>query len=123
MRLRDRAVLIAALAALGVVNASGADAIREFLDRHWRAPLAPQGPAPARFSALEASLRPESCGTCHPAQYADWRTSWHAAATGPGIAGQLVEMFESDPASALGCLGCHAPLAEQSPLARDASRF
>src|SRR5436309_9328506 len=70
MRLRDPAILIAALAALAVVNASGADAIREFLDRHWRRPLAPQGPPPARFSPLEASLQPEACGTCHPVQLA-----------------------------------------------------
>src|SRR3989475_8055158 len=74
MRLRDVAAAIAALATLGFVNASGADAIREFLDRHWRRPLAPQGPPPARFSPLEASLQPEACGTCHPAQFADWKT-------------------------------------------------
>jgi len=103
--------------------AGGSESVEEFVRRHWRAPLEPQGPAPARFSTIEASLRPEACGTCHPAQYADWRTSWHAAATGPGIAGQLVEMLESDPASALGCLGCHAPLAEQAPLALDDRRL
>src|SRR5205809_2637989 len=101
MRLRGAAVLIAALAALGAVNASGADAIRQFLDRHWRRPLAPQGPPPVRFSALEASLQPEACGSCHPVQLADWRTSRHAASMGPGVAGQLAEMLESDPPSAL----------------------
>src|SRR5438034_11706026 len=110
MRLPDRAVLIAALAALGTVNAAGADAIREFLDRHWRRPLAPQGPPPPRFSPLETSLEPEACGVCHPAQLADWRTSLHAAAMGPGVSGQLVEMLESDPGSALSCFTCHAPL-------------
>jgi cytochrome c554/c'-like protein len=115
MRLRYAAVLIAALAALGAVNASGADAIREFLDRHWRQPLAPQGAPPARFSPLEASLEPEACGTCHPVQIADWKTSLHAAAMGPGVSGQLVEMLESDPPSALSCFTCHAPLAEQAP--------
>ena len=98
--------------------ASGPERVEEFLRRHWRAPLAPQGTPPERFSPVEASLLPESCGTCHPVQYADWRTSWHAAATGPGIAGQLVEMLETEPRSALGCLRCHAPLAEQAPLAR-----
>ena len=111
MRLRDPAILIAALAALAVVNASGADAIREFLDRHWRRPLAPQGPPPARFSPLEASLQPEACGTCHPVQLADWKSSLHAASMAPGVAGQLVEMLESDPPSALSCFTCHAPLA------------
>src|SRR5206468_3241775 len=79
-------------------------------------PLAPQGPAPARFSPVEASLAPEACGSCHPAQFADWRTSLHAQAMGPGVAGQLVEMLTSAPADALGCHTCHAPLAEQRPL-------
>src|SRR6266540_7015892 len=106
MRLRH-AVLIAALVALGAVNASGADAIREFLDRHWRQPLAPQGAPPERFSLLEASLQPEACGTCHPAQLADWKTTLHARSMGPGVAGQLVEMKQTDPDSARSCLTCH----------------
>src|SRR5881296_1665281 len=124
MSSRAARLLATSLILAVVATASGGtESVEEFVRRHWRAPLAAQGPAPARFSTLEASLRPESCGTCHPAQYADWRTSWHAAATGPGVAGQLVEMLESDPGSALGCLGCHAPLAEQSPLARNAGRL
>src|SRR2546422_8589824 len=122
MRLRDAAVAIAALAALGAADATSADEIREFLARHWRRPLAPQGPPPARFSTLEASLQPEACGSCHPAQLADWTTSLHARAMGPGVAGQLVEMLESDPGSALGCLTCHAPLAEQAPRVTDGAR-
>jgi len=93
--------------------------VESFVARHWRAPLAPQGPAPTRFSALEASLSPDACGTCHPAQLADWRTSTHAASMGPGVAGQLVEMLGSDPRGALACQNCHAPLAEQAPLRPD----
>ena len=124
MSSRAARLLATSLILAVVATASGGtESVEEFVRRHWRGPLAPQGPAPARFSPLEASLRPESCGTCHPAQYADWRTSWHAAATGPGVMGQLVEMFESDPTSALGCLGCHAPLAEQSPLIRSTGRL
>src|SRR3989441_4202997 len=122
MRLRNAAVAIAALAALGALNASGADAIREFLSRHWQRPLAPQGPAPARFSPLEASLQPEACGTCHPAQLADWKTSLHSGSMGPGVAGQLLEMLASDPGSALACFTCHAPLAEQAPRVDDGGR-
>src|SRR5712691_4100473 len=122
MQLRDRAVLIAALAALGAVNASGAETIQEFLSRHWRRPLVPQGPPLARFSPLEASLQPEACGSCHPAQLADWATSLHARSMGPGLVGQLVEMLESDPRSALGCLTCHAPLAEQAPRVAEGAR-
>jgi hypothetical protein len=108
------AVLLSALAAIALA----ADSTEEFVRRHWRQPIPPQGPAPARFTALEASLHPEACGTCHVAQYADWRTSLHAAAMGPGVAGQLVEMAESDPAGATGCYACHGPVAEQSPLVR-----
>src|SRR5438128_229748 len=116
MRLRLRAAGAATLAVLLGTAAVGADAIQDFLQRHWRAPLAPQGPPPARFSPLEASLAPEACGTCHPAQLADWTMSRHSRSMGPGVAGQLVEMLESDPGSALSCLTCHAPLAEQAPL-------
>jgi hypothetical protein len=114
-------VLLALLASAGPV---GRDQTRplsampgelEFLQRHWRRPIPPQGETPARFSPIERSLAPESCGTCHPAQFGDWKTSVHARAMGPGISGQLVEMTGSDPDSARLCLSCHAPLAEQQP--------
>ena len=110
-----------ALVAAGcaVPAATRLEPVETFVARHWRAPLAPQGPPPARFSPLEASLAPEACGTCHPAQLADWQTSTHARAMGPGVTGQLVEMLASDPRGALACQQCHAPLAEQAPLRRD----
>jgi hypothetical protein len=85
----------------------------EFLRRHWQRPIPPQGRPPARYTAVEASLLPEQCGVCHPAQFADWRESLHARSMGPGVRGQLVEMLEGDPESALACYACHAPLAEQ----------
>jgi hypothetical protein len=93
----------------------------EFLERHWRTPIAPQGEAPASFAPLERSLAPRDCGACHPTQYEDWRSSIHARSLGPGVAGQLVEMARRDPAGARACLVCHAPLAEQSPLTRGAA--
>ena len=99
------------------------DPIAEFLRQHWRQPLPAQGVPPSRFSPLEASLEPASCGTCHPAQYGDWRGSTHAASSGPGVAGQLVEMWGSDPGAASGCYACHAPLAEQRPLVRAPAGF
>ncbi|HEV8471300.1 MAG TPA: multiheme c-type cytochrome [Methylomirabilota bacterium] len=102
-----------------LASVGGGESVEAFVARHWRMPLAPQGPPPARFSALEASLAPEACGACHPVQYADWRTSMHAASMGPGIAGQLAEMLVREPAGALACHGCHAPLAEQSPITPD----
>ena len=116
--MRSRVWLALALALAGCAAAAtreGIEPVETFLARHWRAPLAPQGSPPARFSPLEASLAPEACGTCHPAQLADWTTSLHSRSMGPGVAGQLVEMLESDPGSALSCLTCHAPLAEQAP--------
>lgn len=118
--MRRRAWLLTLVVIGCVVPAvAGRESVESFVARHWRAPLAPQGPAPARFSPLEASLAPEACGTCHPAQLEDWRTSTHAAAMGPGVTGQLVEMLASDPRGALQCYRCHAPLAEQAPVRPD----
>lgn len=97
------------------------DAEEAFLERHWRMPIPPQGEPPASFAPVERSLQPADCGTCHPAQYEDWRGSIHARSMGPGVAGQLGSMMRRDPAAARGCLVCHAPLAEQSPLTRGAT--
>jgi hypothetical protein len=113
------ALAVAMLAA----PALGRDATSEFVRRHWRQPLAAQGAPPGHFSPLEASLEPASCGACHALQYRDWRQSIHAVASGPGIAGQLVEMWRTDPRSASGCYACHAPLAEQRPYRRTAAGF
>ena len=120
-RVRGVSVLVAVLAAVAVARADSAAQLqgisradREFLARHWRRPIRPQGPPPASFSPLERSLAPESCGTCHPAQLADWKTALHSKAMGHGVAGQLVEMRRTDPDTARSCLTCHAPLAEQS---------
>src|SRR5262245_40119184 len=93
---------------------SGAAAELDFLARHWRRPIPLQGEPPAHFAPAERSLAPADCGTCHPVQFADWKTSLHARSMGPGIAGQLVEMARTDPAGARSCLTCHAPLAEQA---------
>jgi hypothetical protein len=117
-------VVLVVLLVTAVTTASAATpSVEDFVARHWRAPLAPQGAAPARFSPTEASLAPEACGTCHPAQLADWRTSLHARAMGPGLTGQLVEMLENAPDEALGCHTCHAPLAEQRPLLGAAAKY
>src|SRR5687767_102998 len=102
-----------ALVAFVAAGAAG-DTAGDFIDRHWRAPLAPQGAPPARYSEVEASLAPEACGTCHPVQLADWKTSLHAKSMGPGVTGQLADMLHADPSSAATCFRCHAPLAEQA---------
>lgn len=117
--LLDSTLAPALARAEGQTTPSGPEkAIRDFLDRHWASPIPPQGKPPARFTPLETSLDPQSCGTCHPAQYADWQTSLHAKAMGPGITGQLVDMMRSDPESALDCQRCHSPLTEQQEKVR-----
>lgn len=111
--MRRAVVIIAALS--GVLFASSAlaqeagQSVEEFVTRHWQSPLAPQGKAPKDFSPIEKSLDPKSCGTCHPVQYQDWKTSLHAKSTGPGVVGQWVD----SPAGAQDCVPCHAPLFEQ----------
>jgi len=89
------------------------DATAQFLARHWAQPVAPQGAPPPDFAAREASLAPESCGTCHASQYADWRTSLHSRSIGPGILWQFRVLSQDESNS---CLRCHAPLAEQKAL-------
>ena len=81
---------------------------------YWIRPIPEQGPAPADWPELEASLRPEACGTCHTQKLADWSTTIHAGAYSAGLSGQLVNWEQSSPGTVRGCLVCHAPLAEQS---------
>ena len=89
------------------------DQTTQFLSRHWAQPLVPQGEPPPGFSAIESSLTPEACGTCHASQYADWRTSLHSRTMGPGILWQF-RVLSQDESNR--CLRCHAPLAEQKAL-------
>ena len=116
-----RGALAIPLLALGLVFGAAAAPdelpadLGAFIERHWRLPLAPQGPPPETFGPLERSLHPETCATCHPTQYGDWKTSIHAMSMGPGVSGQLSELHRGDPAQAQACYTCHAPLAEQRP--------
>ena len=82
---------------------------------HFTTPVPAQGAAPAGWSELEGRLDPAACGTCHPAQFADWRESWHAGGMGPGLMGQLADWDGSQDKTVGQCNRCHAPLAEQYP--------
>ena len=84
-----------------------------FLQRHWPGAIAAQGHADVSLPAVEQSLKPSACGSCHALQFQDWQTALHSKSMGPGIAGQLVEMVHQNPGSATLCWSCHAPLAEQ----------
>ena len=87
-----------------------------FLSAHWRLPVPFQGERPPGFTDVDASLDPETCRVCHPAQYAQWRTSLHAEAFSPGFAGQLIEGDLAGPLPLRACQTCHAPLEEQQPV-------
>jgi hypothetical protein len=117
-RLSRISSIVGAVILLSTSLASSSDAApdttADFLAYHWQRPLKSQGAAPEGFSALEASLEPTDCGSCHPRQFDDWRQSLHAHAMGPGLLGQLVEMAADDRLSHQACLRCHAPLAEQA---------
>lgn len=90
-------------------------AIEAFLETHWERPIPPQGEPPEGTSwpPIAVDLSPEACGTCHPSQLEDWSTSIHSGAYSPGLEGQLVPHFESDPAFVESCMACHGPLTEQ----------
>lgn len=105
---------IAALAYQALAERRAERAVSAFLERHWAQPIAPQGAPPPEYSELEAALAPRACGACHAKQFADWQTSLHARAVGPGLRWQLRTF---DAAEANDCLRCHAPLAEQKALA------
>ncbi len=85
--------------------------VSDWLAGWFAAPLAPQGPAPHDWSAIEADLSAKACGACHVQQFLDWKESWHALGMGPGVAGQLLGAEAA--ALAPKCQRCHAPLAEQ----------
>lgn len=112
-RMRRFAPWLIGVALLAGCGEPQAPSVDTFLAKHWRQPLPPQGVPPSAYSALEASLAPESCGQCHAEQYQAWRTSLHSKAVGPGLLWQLKLM---DQEQANRCLRCHAPLAEQKAL-------
>jgi hypothetical protein len=77
---------------------------------HWQRPIPPQGPVPEGYLEQAKSLLPEDCGVCHPSQYADWKTSLHSQAMGPGVVGQFPTLGADE---LLQCHNCHAPMSEQ----------
>lgn len=106
------AAIVSILVAGEVVPSPEVDTkLQDFPAGYWQRPLAPQGPAPAGLSPLEASLDPESCRACHPEQFAAWSGSRHAQAMGAGVMGQLLDISKEERQA---CLDCHAPLAEQA---------
>ncbi len=87
----------------------GGVAAEAFLQSHWRRPLKAQATG-AEGASVRDSLWPADCGSCHRAQYEDWRTSLHSRAMDAGVVGQLKSMDEADRRD---CQRCHAPLREQ----------
>src|SRR5437667_11117104 len=83
-RMSARAVRALATIVTVIIVASaagGSGSAEEFVRRHWRAAPEPQRPAPARFSTIEASVRPEAGGTCETGQEAGRPNGLAARAT------------------------------------------
>jgi hypothetical protein len=118
--LLDRAMRGAEAPRPASAPASSSAAERFFRD-YWRRPIALQGRPPPSFSPLEATLRPEACGSCHQRQYADWKESLHSRAMGPGPWGQILQLELTHPLGAAECQSCHAPLSEQLRYLKDGS--
>jgi hypothetical protein len=95
----------------------------DFLKQHWQVPVPLQGKPPADWSESEASLAPETCGGCHPAQFKDWQTTVHGRAIGPGLLGQTPTLLREEPATAKVCYACHAPLSEQQEVTSFGARI
>jgi nitrate/TMAO reductase-like tetraheme cytochrome c subunit len=112
-----RLLLLPTLCCVSIAACGDAPAfssLDSFVAEYWIRPVPAQGPAPVEWPELEASLHPESCGSCHTQKLADWSTTIHAGAYSPGLSGQLVNWERTAPETVRGCLACHAPLAEQS---------
>jgi len=90
-----------------------------FLARFWDTPIRMQGRAPSAHDSLSSSLTPSDCATCHIKQHAEWRSSLHASAMGPGVLGQFVDTAHSNASFAEGCQPCHAPNEEQHAALQD----
>lgn len=107
----------------GDTEADAADAeIESFLETHWTPrPVPPQGEPPEgpEWAPLMTDLDPEACATCHRPQYEDWSTALHAGAYSPGLEGQLVGHFETNPGFVQSCMACHGPVSEQLRRIRD----
>ncbi len=81
------------------------------IEGYWERPVPLQGPVPASYSKLEASLYPEDCAVCHAAQHSDWSGSLHSKAMSPGLTSQLSP--HDQPGFAASCYLCHSILTEQ----------
>ncbi|TGK25652.1 cytochrome c554 and C-prime [Leptospira yasudae] len=92
-----------------LIFAGGLACRENFLESHWKRPLAEQGQPPSTFSELEKSLSPRDCGTCHKEQFEKWNGSPHSKATGPGLQWQLKRLGQE---ASQACFSCHSPLAE-----------
>lgn len=75
----------------------------------------PDAQLPAALGPVQAWLSSRQCGRCHAKQVREWTGSVHAAASSPGLIGQIIRF--KDPAEVRSCLRCHAPLAEQQETA------
>ncbi len=81
----------------------------KFYSNHWQNPIPEQGSPPSHYSPIEASLEPESCGTCHREQFESWRNSLHSKSMTEGFLWQMEGLGLENSKT---CMKCHSPLQE-----------
>jgi hypothetical protein len=85
----------------------------------WGKTIPFQGEPPAGLTPAQTSLEADRCTRCHAKQRREWRDSFHAQASSPGLIAQLIPMEQNHNGAPLeSCQRCHQPLAEQQPLIR-----
>lgn len=89
-------------------------AVAESWSWYWHRPVAAGEGTPRTWPALQRSLAPQACGTCHVAQYRAWSRSRHARALGPGVMAQLLAAGPEHRHFVQGCLSCHGPVTTQA---------
>ena len=80
-----------------------------------------QGEPLPTLAPAQASIDADRCARCHAAQHRDWQATFHAAASSPGLLGQVSRLGKRQD-RAESCQRCHAPLAEQLPFIRPGHR-
>ncbi|MBF0287380.1 MAG: hypothetical protein HQM14_06125 [SAR324 cluster bacterium] len=85
-------------------------AANQWAVEYWRTPIPDQGNPPPEFHLLAQRVEAKNCKGCHVDKFAEWSSSLHSHAMGPGVYGQYFHFNESSKAE---CNICHAPMSEQ----------
>ncbi len=101
-------IVIGSLLLMGIALKSSSQTID--VHEYWKFPVTSAGGLRPSAHPLGQLNHATACGTCHVNQHQHWRTSVHARAFSPGLAGQLPAFSRPEQEA---CLACHAPRVEQ----------